>query len=160
MKAAGREKLLLNFIQSAAESSLNEMMDLFALGANVDWQHPETRMTALHAAAQAGNLSCVEFLLQNNASLSLTDVAGLTPLETVTNLAIKAKNARPDDGGEDAASYVAQLCVIQARLERFGGAGGSGGVTLRPRKNTGVLQTAPIAHTSASGDNVFEQSGF
>lgn len=70
------------FIQAIRDSNLKAILLLIAVGgAGVfTWQDPENAMaTPLHLACQMNSPVIVEMLLQNGASLQVTDSEGKSP---------------------------------------------------------------------------------
>mmetsp|Transcript_10450 Transcript_10450/g.15719 ORF Transcript_10450/g.15719 Transcript_10450/m.15719 type:complete len:699 (+) Transcript_10450:14-2110(+) len=63
------------------ESILFELIGMLSRGANVNYVNfAEKNTTPLHFLAASGNLVGCEFIMQNDASLSVVDVKGWTPL--------------------------------------------------------------------------------
>ncbi|KAF7706887.1 hypothetical protein HF521_020141 [Silurus meridionalis] len=62
---------------ASCASSLSDMVEALALGADVNWAHGEDqRRTALMQAVQGGSLLPCEFLLQNSANVDQQDARG------------------------------------------------------------------------------------
>ncbi len=73
--------VLVCVLQAAAEGDLETIMTCLAYRGNLLWAEPGTGTTAMHLACAHGQVVAAEFLLQNGASLAVTDAAGHTPLQ-------------------------------------------------------------------------------
>ena len=62
-------------------NNINELMNLVEQGVDINWQDSRVEgMTALHEAAQKGNIEIVRYLLQNGADINSKNHNGLSPL--------------------------------------------------------------------------------
>lgn len=62
-------------------NNINELMNLVEQGVDINWQDSRVEgVTALHEAAQKGNIEIVRYLLQNSADINSKNHNGLSPL--------------------------------------------------------------------------------
>ncbi len=78
--------LLLQLLyDSVQEEDFIGMMKAFAFGADVNWVNVNAEnKTPVHLACELNKFVCVEYLVQNNAKLNVTDSNGRTPSELAT----------------------------------------------------------------------------
>ena len=65
----------------ARQDNVMKLAALFAFGLDINWQDPNNGQTALHRATDANQVLCMEFLIQNNAKLTIKDASGRTPMD-------------------------------------------------------------------------------
>lgn len=68
--------------RAASEGDTLSALHCIGLGADVNDEGSASGRTALHEAAAAGHLPCVELLLQNGAATDAVDIDDITPLDS------------------------------------------------------------------------------
>lgn len=74
-------KLEKEMLFAVRTDNINELKNLVEQGVDISWQDSKVEgVTALHEAAQKGNIEILKYLLQNEANINSKNRNGLTPL--------------------------------------------------------------------------------